>query len=60
MNRDDIRQHLLEYLKQSLRLNPLNPGSIELGAYVIICRRSTPILPFRPLNASPVNFCRSS
>ncbi len=31
MNRDDIRQHLLEYLKQSLRLNALNPGSIELG-----------------------------
>ena len=30
MNRDDIRQHLSEYLKQSLRLNTLNPGSIEL------------------------------
>ena len=31
MNRDEIRQHLLEHLKQSLRLNTLNPGSIELG-----------------------------
>jgi hypothetical protein len=31
MNRDNIRQHLLEHLKQSLRLNALNPGSIELG-----------------------------
>lgn len=31
MNRDDVRQHLLEHLKQSLRSNTLNPGSIELG-----------------------------
>jgi hypothetical protein len=35
MNRDDIRQHLLEHLKQSLStVNTSHPGSIQLmGVY---------------------------
>lgn len=34
MNRDDIREHLLAYLKQSLTSNRISPGSIQLmGTY---------------------------
>ena len=34
MNRDEIRQHLLEHLKQSLVSNQISPGSIQLmGVY---------------------------
>ena len=34
MNRDEVRQHLLEHLKQSLVLNQISPGSIQvMGVY---------------------------
>jgi hypothetical protein len=34
MNRDEVRQHLLEHLKQSLVSNQINPGSIQvIGVY---------------------------
>lgn len=34
MNRDEVRQHLLEHLKQSLVSNQISPGSIQLmGVY---------------------------
>lgn len=34
MNRDEVRQHLMEHLKQSLVSNQINPGSIQvMGVY---------------------------
>jgi len=39
VNRDEIRQHLLEYLKQSLSTNRISPGSIAvMGVYEYLTR----------------------